>query len=160
MEYLYARGKWHFIEMNMRMQVEHPVTECETGYDLVKTHLLVSMGHNITLPAPSNLHAIECRINLKSFNQGALIKTLRLPGGYNVRVDAALYAGYSVSHHYDAMLAKIICYDHDRAGAIKRMQVALSEVVIGGIDSNVEDLKTILAHPSFQDGSHHTQLLS
>ena len=159
MEYLFTNHTWHFIEMNMRMQVEHPVTECQTGHDLVRAHLRVSAGENVSMPPQTTCHAIECRINLRSFTHGTLVKELRLPGGCNVRVDTALYAGYTVTHHYDAMLAKIICYDVDRYNALQRMIVALSEVTLTGIDTNIDHLKAILHNPNFQTGTHHTQML-
>lgn len=159
MEFLYTQGVWYFIEMNMRMQVEHPVTECQIGYDLIALQIQTACNKPLSLPTPSAYHAIECRINLMSFTQGARITELRLPGGCQVRTDTALYAGYTIPHHYDAMLAKIITYDHDRPSAIKRMYNALSEMVVEGVDHNIAQLKELLHDPLFIHLEHHTQML-
>jgi acetyl-CoA carboxylase biotin carboxylase subunit len=164
-EFLYQDDQFYFIEMNTRIQVEHPVTEMITGLDLVKLQLQIANEQPLELEQKHvhhQGHAIECRINAedpKTFCPSpGNIKLYHPPGGANVRVDSHVYSGYTVPHHYDSMIAKIICYGTDRASAISRMQHALDELIIDGIKTNVDLHRRILAEPNFQSGefSIHT----
>ncbi len=165
LEFLYQEGDFYFIEMNTRLQVEHPVSECVTGIDLVKLQLEVAasgrLGFNqeeITIEG----HAIECRINAEDgqFNPSpGLVYDLEMPGGPGVRVDSHLYNGYTVPHEYDALIAKIITFDNTRHGAIVRMKRALDEFALKGINHSVEIHKRILDHESFKNATVDTNFL-
>ena len=143
---LEKNNKFYFMEMNTRIQVEHPVTEFVTGLDLIKEQLRIASGLPLSLKQEDvriEGHAIECRINaenpLKKFRPSpGLIKELHLPGGQGIRVDTDIYAGYQVPPYYDSMLAKLIVHGKDRQEAIAKMQSALGEVIIEGIDTNVD----------------------
>lgn len=161
LEFLVVDHHWHFIEMNTRMQVEHTVTECQSGIDLIQHQIQTGLGIPEPLPeTTSALHAIECRINLNSFKEGNVIKNLRWPGGFGVRIDSHLYTGYQIPPHYDSMLGKIICTDTTRAKAIARMRVALAETIIDGIDHNIDQLQSLLSDSLFSLGEHHTQTIT
>ncbi len=143
-EFLYQDGQFYFIEMNTRVQVEHPVTEMVTGIDIVKWQLMIAAGKPFTLKQKDihmHGHAFECRINAedprKFTPSPGLIKRWHAPGGPGIRVDAHAYTGYTVPPNYDSLIGKIIAYGDDRASALARMRTALLEIVVEGINSNV-----------------------
>ncbi len=143
-EFLYQDGQFFFIEMNTRVQVEHPVTEMITGIDIVKWQLMVAAGKPFTLKQKDiqiKGHAFECRINAedpKKFTPSpGLITRWHAPGGPGIRVDAHAYTGYTVPPYYDSLIGKLIAYGDDRASALARMRTALLEIVVEGISSNV-----------------------
>jgi acetyl-CoA carboxylase biotin carboxylase subunit len=159
-------GRVYFMEMNTRIQVEHPVTEQITGIDLVRTQLLVAMGEKLPFVQKDiriKGHAIECRINAedpKSFAPWpGQITAYSAPGGLGVRVDSFIYHGYTVVPHYDSMIAKLIVTADTREQAIRRMESALSEYVIEGIRTNIPFHLEVLAHPEFRAGKHSTRFL-
>jgi acetyl-CoA carboxylase biotin carboxylase subunit len=158
-EFLYEDGEFYFIEMNTRLQVEHPVTELITGVDLVKQQLLIASGEVLTLRQSDikvNGHAIECRINAEDPQTFApspgKITRYHAPGGLGVRVDSHIYADYSVPPYYDSMIGKLIVHGQDRETAINRMQGALSEMAIEGIKTNIPLQSRIMADPAFRAG--------
>lgn len=158
-EFLYEKGNFYFIEMNTRVQVEHPVTESITGIDIVKEQLRIAAG----LPLSFNQeevkfqgHAIECRINAEDPHSflpcPGNIKLFHAPGGLGVRVDGYIYSGYRVQPYYDPLLLKIITHAADRDTAIARMQQALDETIIEGIKTNIPMHHKILSDPVFRKG--------
>lgn len=157
-EFLYENNEFYFIEMNTRLQVEHPVTELITGVDLVKQQLLIASGEKLTVK--SNMrprgHSIECRINAEDSEtfipSPGKVERFHMPGGLGVRVDSHIYGGYTVPPHYDSMIAKLIVHAEDRDTAIKRMRVALSEMVIEGIKSNIALQRRIMDDTAFVAG--------
>jgi len=158
-EFLYEDGEFYFIEMNTRLQVEHPVTEMITGIDLVREQLLVASGEPLSINQDDvkiQGHAIECRINAedpKSFMPSpGLINLYHPPGGPGVRVDSHIYSGYKVPPYYDSMIGKLITHGNDRDVAIARMKNALTEIVIEGIKTNVPLHQEIFQHAAFQQG--------
>jgi acetyl-CoA carboxylase biotin carboxylase subunit len=158
-EFLYENDEFYFIEMNTRLQVEHPVTEMITGIDIVREQLLIAGGEKLSYTQDQvNIqgHAIECRINAedpKSFMPSpGLINLWHAPGGPGVRVDSHIYSGYKVPPYYDSMIGKIIAHGGDRDAAIARMKNALTEVVIEGIKTNVPLHQEIFQHAAFQAG--------
>ena len=158
-EFLYENGEFYFIEMNTRLQVEHPVTELITGIDLVKQQLLVAAGEPLALKQSDikpHGHAIECRINAEDPDTFApspgKITRYHAPGGLGVRVDSHIYADYTVPPYYDSMIGKLIVHGEDRLTAINRMQGALSEMVIDGIKTNVPLQSRIMADTAFRAG--------
>lgn len=158
-EFLYDQGRFYFIEMNTRIQVEHPVTEMITGIDLVKEQLQIAAGLPLMLQqAQVRLqgHALECRINAEhpqSFLPSpGKITRFHAPGGLGVRWDSHLYAGYSVPAHYDSLIGKLITHGATREIAIARMRNALSELIIEGIQSNIRLHQAILGDPQFHQG--------
>lgn len=160
-------GKFYFIEMNTRIQVEHPVTELVTGLDLVREQIRVSAGLPLSVTQEEVLfrgHAIECRINAEDPAKGfqpcpGRIDFLHLPGGYGVRVDTGLYTGYELPPYYDSLMAKLIVYAPTRLEAIRRMRRALEELVIEGPATNTDLLHQILHHPDFVRGNYSTGFL-
>ena len=162
------QGNFYFMEMNTRLQVEHPVTELVSGIDLVKWQIRVAAG--IQLPfqqkdIPMNGHAIECRINaedpLRDFApSGGKIDILHIPGGPWVRFDTALYQGYRLPLHYDSLVAKLIVFAPTRSEAIRKMQAALCETVIEGIDHTALFQADLIGEPGFEDGSYTTDYLT
>ncbi|MFQ5893791.1 MAG: acetyl-CoA carboxylase biotin carboxylase subunit [Nitrospinota bacterium] len=157
---------FYFIEMNTRMQVEHPVTEMITGIDLIKAQLEIAMGQLLPWTQEDIHffgHAIECRINAedprKFTPSPGKITSLVLPGGFNVRVDTALYPGFFVVPHYDSMIAKLIVRGRDRPQAIAKMQVALDEFTIEGIQTTITLHRDILRDRRFQAGTYTTEFL-
>jgi acetyl-CoA carboxylase biotin carboxylase subunit len=158
-EFLYENGEFFFIEMNTRVQVEHPVTEMTTGVDIVKEQLRIAAGEPLRLRQDDIAHrghAIECRVNAEdpqtlSPSPGK-ITLYHPPGGPGVRVDSHVYTGYKVPPHYDSMVGKLICHSDDRPSAIARMDGALSEIVIDGIKTNVPLQSDIMADTAFQQG--------
>ena len=158
-EFLYENDEFYFIEMNTRLQVEHPVTEMITGIDLVREQLSVAAGEPLSFKQDDICirgHAIECRINAedpKSFMPSpGLINLYHAPGGPGVRVDSHIYSGYSVPPYYDSMIGKVIAHGSDRDAAIARMKNALTEIVIEGIKTNVPLHQEIFQHAAFQAG--------
>ena len=158
-EFLYENGEFYFIEMNTRVQVEHPVSELVTGVDIVKEQLRIAAGEKLTYKQKDvkvRGHAIECRINAedpKTFMPSpGKITQLHFPGGPGVRVDTHLYDGYTVPPHYDSMIGKLITYGEDRHAAMARMRIALSEMVIDGIRTNIELQQRILGDRGFEEG--------
>ena len=165
-EFLYERGRFYFIEMNTRIQVEHPVTEMVTGIDLITEQLRVASGEKLRLKQSDvrwTGHAIECRINAEDPDTFApspgTIKRFHPPGGPGVRVDTHIYDGYSVPPNYDAMIAKIIVHGPTRAVAIARMRVALSELVIEGIKTNLALQQRNMVDQMFQIGGFNIHYL-
>ncbi|HEY9052328.1 MAG TPA: acetyl-CoA carboxylase biotin carboxylase subunit [Gammaproteobacteria bacterium] len=158
-EFLYENGEFYFIEMNTRVQVEHPVTEMVTGVDIVKEQLFIAAGVPLRIKQENVVlrgHAIECRINAedsKTFipSPGKL-KSYHAPGGPGVRVESHIYSGYTVPPHYDSMIGKLITHGDDRTSAIARMRGALSEMVIEGINTNIALQMDIMNDTHFQEG--------
>ncbi|MEJ0098974.1 MAG: acetyl-CoA carboxylase biotin carboxylase subunit [Pseudomonadota bacterium] len=159
LEFLYQDNEFYFIEMNTRVQVEHPVTEMITGIDIVKTQLLVASGEK--LPFVQNDirftgHAIECRINAEDARtfmpSPGKVNRWHSPGGPGIRVDSHVYSGYSVPPNYDSMIGKLIAHGENRNTAIARMKNALAELVVDGIKTNTALHQEILSHTAFQEG--------
>jgi len=160
-EFLYEDGRFYFIEMNTRLQVEHPVTEAITGLDLVREQIRVAEGHPLTLRQEDvefRGHAIEVRINAEDPRTFApspgLVKQFHAPGGMNVRVDSGLYAGYRIPPYYDSMIAKLIVWGHSREGALRRLRRALEEFVIDGVKTTIPLHQALLDDPEFQSGDY------
>lgn len=158
-EFLYENGEFYFIEMNTRLQVEHPVTELITGVDLVKQQLLIAAGEKLMLKQADIMphgHAIECRINAEDPQTFApspgKITRYHAPGGLGVRVDSHIYTDYSVPPYYDSMIGKLIVHGENRATAISRMHGALSEMLVEGIKTNIPLQTRIMEDPAFQAG--------
>jgi acetyl-CoA carboxylase biotin carboxylase subunit len=158
-EFLYENGEFYFIEMNTRVQVEHPVTEFVTGVDIVKEQLRIAAGEKLTYKQKEikiRGHAMECRINAEDSRtfmpSPGKITQLHFPGGPGVRVDTHIYEGYTVPPYYDSMIGKLITYGEDRASAMARMRIALSEMIIGGIKTNIELQQSILRDTGFEEG--------
>ena len=165
-EFLYENGRFYFIEMNTRIQVEHPVTEMVTGIDLVREQLNVAAGRKLTLKQSDIVlegHAIECRINAEDpdnfMPSPGLIQHFHAPGGPGVRVDSHIYEGYRVPANYDSMIGKLIVHGPDRETAIARMRVALSEMVVDGIKTNIPLQQRIMADGGFQRGGQNIHYL-
>jgi len=161
LEFLYQDGQFAFIEMNTRLQVEHPVTEMLCGVDLVREQIRIAAGEKLGYGQEDVTftgHAIECRITAEDPETFApspgRIKTYHAPGGLGVRVDSALYSGYSVPSHYDSLVAKLIVHAPTRARAIARMQRALDEMVVDGIQTTLPLHRRIMADAEFQSGDY------
>ncbi len=160
-EFLWEDGEFYFIEMNTRLQVEHPVTEAITGLDLVREQIKIAEGEPLTLRQADvefRGHAIECRINAEHPRTFApspgLVKGYHAPGGMNVRVDSGLYAGYRIPPYYDSMIAKLIVYGTTRNGALRRLRRALEEFVIDGVTTTIPLHQALLDDPEFQAGDY------
>ena len=158
-EFLYENGEFFFIEMNTRLQVEHTVTEMITGLDLVQEQIRVAYGEKLNRKQRHiqlNGHAIECRINAEDpYNfmpSPGTISRFHLPGGPGVRIDTHAFGGYKVPSHYDSMIGKLICYGATREQAIARMQIALSEILIEGIKTNVPLHRDLMEDLAFKEG--------
>lgn len=167
-EFIYDRdGNFYFMEMNTRIQVEHPVTELITGIDLVKEQITVASGQPLSFTQEDvqlNGWAIECRINAEDPDRNfrpspGQIEIYLPPGGPGVRVDSSVYSGYSISPHYDSMIAKLIVWGRSREEAIQRMQRALDEFVIEGIDTTIPFHRRVLNHEAFIKGDFNTRFL-
>ena len=165
-EFLYENGRFYFIEMNTRVQVEHPISEAITGVDIVKLQLLIADGNPLTLKQSDikvRGHAIECRINAEDPNTfmpaPGLIKMLHAPGGLGVRWDSHIYDGYRVPPYYDSLIGKLICHAENRSCAIARMRQALDEFVIDGIKTNIPLLKELMQDPVFVKGGENIHYL-
>ncbi len=160
-EFLYEDGEFYFIEMNTRIQVEHPVTEMITGFDIVKAQLRIALGMEISLSQESinfSGHAMECRINAEdpeTFQPSpGKITKMHIPGGFGIRYDSHIYGGYTVPPYYDSLLAKIITQANSRNSAIKRMISALDEFFINGIKTNHSLHQRILHDETFVANKH------
>lgn len=160
-------GEFYFMEMNTRIQVEHPVTELVSGVDLIKEQIRVAAGLPLSVTqeqiSPRG-HAIECRINAEDPEKNfrpcpGLITSLHIPGGMGVRIDTALYEGYEIPPYYDSMLMKVIVYDRDRSQAIAKMRSVLGEVVIEGVRTNLDFQYEILNDPDFVSGNINTDYI-
>ena len=158
-EFLYENNEFYFIEMNTRLQVEHPVTEMITGVDIVQQQILIAAGEKLPFRQKDIAirgHAIECRLNAEdAYNfipSPGRITTFHMPGGPGIRVDTHAYQNYVVPSHYDSMIGKLIAYGDTREQAIARMQIALSEMVVEGINTNVPLHRDLLADAAFHRG--------
>ncbi len=158
-EFLYENGEFYFIEMNTRVQVEHPVTELTTGIDIVQTQILVAAGEKLPFKQKEIVmrgHAIECRINAedpeKFVPSPGRITGFHMPGGPGIRVDTHVYHGYTVPPHYDSMIGKLLAYGDTREQAIARMRIALSEMVVEGIKTNTPLHSDLMNDAAFQQG--------
>ena len=158
-EFLYEKGNFYFIEMNTRIQVEHPVTEMITGIDLVKQQLLIASGEKLNMEQGDvNFagHAIECRINAEDpysfLPSPGLINFYHAAGGFGVRVDSHVYTGYRVPANYDSLLGKLICYGETRDEAMTKIQNALTECVFEGIKTNIPLHQDLVANNDFRAG--------
>jgi len=157
-------GKFYFIEMNTRIQVEHPVTEMVTSVDIVKEQLRIAYGNELSFKQKDirlNGHAIECRINAEDTTQKfrpspGLIQNIVFPGGNGVRIDTHIYNGYSVPPYYDSLLAKLIVHANTRREAIRKMRCALEQFIVDGIATNIEFQYLIMHNPEFVKGTYHT----
>jgi acetyl-CoA carboxylase biotin carboxylase subunit len=158
-EFLYENDEFYFIEMNTRIQVEHPVTELITGIDLVQQQIRIAFGEKLPFRQKDiefKGHAIECRINaedpVKFMPSPGRIQSWHMPGGPGIRVDSHAYAGYFVPPTYDSMIGKLIAYGATREQAIRRMRIALSEVAIDGILTNIPLHRELMLDPKFEQG--------
>jgi acetyl-CoA carboxylase biotin carboxylase subunit len=165
-EFLYDDGKFYFIEMNTRIQVEHPVTERITGVDIVREQILIAAGEPISYKQEDisvRGHAIECRINAEHpetfMPSPGLVEGFHTPGGPGIRVDSHIYDGYRVPPNYDSMICKLIAHGYDRNQAIARMQVALDEMVLNGITTNIPLHKWLVRDAGFIRGSFNIHYL-
>lgn len=155
---------FYFIEMNTRIQVEHPVTEMVTGIDLIKEQIKIAYGEKLSFTQDDveiKGHAIECRINAENPANNFLpcpgeITSLNLPGGNGVRVDTFVYSGYKIPMNYDSMIGKIIVHGCDRKEAIEKMKMALDELVVGGIETNANFQYSLMNNPTYVDGNANT----
>jgi len=163
-----ARGDFYFMEMNTRIQVEHPVTEMVTGTDLVKYQILASTGESFKIDNAETCiqgHAIECRINAEDPEKNFLpspgeIKALNLPGGPGIRIDSHAYAGYKIPPNYDSLIAKLIAFGKNREEALMRMHRALDEFVVEGVETTIPFHQKVLEHPDFIAGNVNTGFLN
>jgi acetyl-CoA carboxylase biotin carboxylase subunit len=158
-EFLYEDGRFFFIEMNTRVQVEHPVTEMITGFDIVREQILVASGRPLSVRQQDIVfrgHAFECRINAEDSRTFApcpgTVKRFHAPGGPGVRVDSHLYSGYAVPPNYDSLIGKIITWGEDRERALKRMRSALDEIVVDGIRTNIPLHQQLVRDEAFHRG--------
>lgn len=158
---LEKNGNFYFMEMNTRIQVEHPVTEWVTGIDLIKEQIRIASGRELSYRQEDvhlTGHAIECRINAENPEKGfrpspGTITDMYLPGGKGIRIDSAIYSGYTIPPYYDSMIAKLIVWAKNRDEAIRKMRSALGEVIIEGIDTNVDYQYGILENPDYIAGN-------
>jgi len=165
-EFLYQDGRFYFIEMNTRIQVEHPVTELVTGIDLVREQLLIASGEKLRIRQEDVVlrgHSIECRVNAEDpetfMPSPGLIKRFHPAGGPGVRLDTHIYDGYRIPPNYDSMIGKLIVHGADRAQAIARMRIALAEMVVDGVKTNLPLQARIMADPGFQQGGQNIHYL-
>lgn len=161
------RDEYYFLEMNTRIQVEHPVTEVITSQDLVQHQLRIASGEPLGLKQEDitfSGHAVECRVTAESARHGfrpspGTIRSWDPPNGSGVRIDTHCYSGYVIPPHYDSLLAKLICYGSDRADALQRTGVALENFHVEGVDTNIDLLAFLVNLPEFQDGGFDTKLI-
>ncbi|MCX7088734.1 MAG: acetyl-CoA carboxylase biotin carboxylase subunit [Methylococcales bacterium] len=165
-EFLYEKGEFYFIEMNTRVQVEHPVTEMITGFDIVKEQLRIAYGLPLSITQEQVTftgHAIECRLNAedpKNFMPcPGTISQFHMPGGPGIRCETHIYNGYKVPPYYDSMIGKLIAHGETRSSAIARMNTALSEIIIDGIKTNIPLQKDIMNDPAFAQGEQNIHYL-
>ena len=160
-------GEFYFMEMNTRIQVEHPVTEMVTGLDLIKEQIRIAEGLELSIKQEDikvNGHAIECRINAENPAKNFMpcpgkITNIHFPGGNGVRIDSAIYNGYKIPANYDSMICKIIVHDKDRTSAIYKMQSVLGELVIEGIDTNIDFQFDLIGNERFRSGDINTHFI-
>ena len=161
-------GEFYFMEMNTRIQVEHPVTEMVSGVDLIREQIRVAAGEPLSVEQKDIVlkgHAIECRINAEDPEHHFMpcpgtISALHLPGGKGVRLDTAIYNGYTIPPNYDSMLVKVIVHDRDRESAIRKMISTLGEVVIEGVKTNLDFQYELFGQPDFQTGNITTDFIA
>jgi acetyl-CoA carboxylase biotin carboxylase subunit len=165
-EFLYEDGEFYFIEMNTRIQVEHPVTECVTGLDLIRAQILAAAGEPLPFGQEDvhiQGHAVECRINAedpeKFIPQPGTIQAFHAPGGPGIRVDSHIYDGYKVPPNYDSMIGKLIAYGETREAAIERMRVALDEIVLRGVVTNIPLHQRLMRDSGFREGGTNIHYL-
>ena len=165
-EFLYEKGEFFFIEMNTRLQVEHPVTEAIFGVDLVREQIRVAKGHDLSFEQDDlviNGHAIEVRINAETFPGFAprpgKVNAYHAPGGLGVRMDSALYAGYSIPPYYDSLIGKLIVHGRDRESALARLDRALGELIIDGIETSIPLFHALLQEPDVLSGNYNIHWL-
>jgi len=161
-------GKYYFMEMNTRIQVEHPITEMITGVDLIKAQIRIASGEALPYKQEDikiQGHAIECRINAENPNRNFMpcpgeIKSIHIPGGYGVRIDSAAYQGYKIPPTYDSMIGKLIVHGIDREEALCKMRSALGEFIIEGVDTNIDFQFKIVNNENFIKGNFDTSFIS
>jgi len=165
-EFLYEDGEFYFIEMNTRIQVEHPVTECITGVDLIRAQILVAAGERLPFGQQDirfSGHAIECRINAEDpetfLPRPGTVEAFHAPGGPGIRVDSHIYDGYRIPPNYDSMIGKLIAHAETREAALARLRVALEEMVLRGVVSNIPLHQKLLADPGFLHGGRNIHYL-
>jgi acetyl-CoA carboxylase biotin carboxylase subunit len=165
-EFLYENGQFYFIEMNTRIQVEHPVTEMITGVDLVRNQILIASGEKLPFTQEDiqfKGHAIECRVNAENSEtfmpSPGKITAYHTPGGPGVRIDSHLYNGYTVPPHYDSLISKLVVFGDTREQAIKRVERALKEYVISGIDTNIPLHQKLCVSSQILSGNYHIHWL-
>jgi acetyl-CoA carboxylase biotin carboxylase subunit len=165
-EFLYEDGRFYFIEMNTRLQVEHPVTEAIFGVDLVREQIRVAAGLPMSFTQPEleiNGHAIEVRINAERLPNFApcpgKVHVFHAPGGLGVRMDSALYGGYSIPPYYDSLIGKLIVHGRDRPEALARLQRALGELIVDGVETTVPLFHALLAEPDIKSGDYNIHWL-
>lgn len=168
-EFLVDKNKnFYFMEMNTRIQVEHPVTEFVTGIDLVKAQIRIAAGERLWFDQSDvklTGHAIECRINAEDPRHNfmpspGLVRSIHTPGGFNVRIDSAMYAGYTIPPYYDSMIAKLLVKGENREEAIMKMRVALSEFIIDGVETNIDFQLKLLKNECFERGEFDNGFLN
>ncbi len=165
---LEKNGNFYFMEMNTRIQVEHPVTEWVTGIDLIKEQIRIASGKKLSFTQSEihlSGHAIECRINAENPAKGfrpspGTVTDMYLPGGKGIRIDSAIYSGYTIPPYYDSMVAKLIVWAKNRGEAVRKMQSALGEVIIEGIDTNVDYQYEILSQPDYLSGNFDIEFIA
>jgi acetyl-CoA carboxylase biotin carboxylase subunit len=161
-------NNFYFIEMNTRIQVEHPITEEVTGFDLVKAQIKIAAGMPLSITQDDvklTGHAIECRINAENpelnFRPSpGRIEALNIPGGPGVRIDSAVYQGYTITPFYDSMICKLIVHGADRDEAIMKMKWALSEFIVSGVDTNVDFQLELIKNRDFEKGDYDNGYLN
>ena len=166
-EFIYEDNKFYFLEMNTRVQVEHPVTEVVTGIDIIKEQIWIAYDGNTALKQEdiiSRGHAIECRINAEDASKNfqpspGVIGMCHQPSGFRTRVDGAIYQGYKVTPYYDSMICKLICHGRNRTEAIQRMKRSLDEFVIEGINTTIDLHKNLLTHEKFLSSNFNVSWL-
>ncbi len=165
-EFLYENGEFFFIEMNTRLQVEHPVTEAITGVDLVREQIRIAAGLPLSFTQDDIQFegwSIECRINAenpRTFTPSpGTVTDFHAPGGLGVRLDSAIYAGYRIPPYYDSLIGKLIVHGRDRAEAVCRMRRCLNEMVVGGVETTIPLFQDLLAQPDIQAGDYHIHWL-
>ena len=165
-EFLFENGEFYFIEMNTRLQVEHPVTEAIFGVDLVREQIRVAAGLPMSFAQDDlviNGHAIEVRINAEKLPEFAprpgRVNVFHAPGGLGVRMDSALYGGYSIPPYYDSLIGKLIVHGRDRTEALARLNRALGELIVDGVETTVPLFHALLAEPDILSGDYNIHWL-
>jgi acetyl-CoA carboxylase biotin carboxylase subunit len=165
-EFLYEDGEFYFIEMNTRLQVEHPVTESIFGVDLVREQIRVASGMEMSFGQEDleiNGHSIEVRINAEKIPNFSpcpgKVTQYHAPGGLGVRIDSALYDGYRIPPYYDSLIGKLIVHGRDRPEALARLKRALGELIIDGVDTSIPLFHMLLAEPEIQNGDYNIHWL-